>query len=461
MKSVLLAGWNAATSIARVNVLDIPRAYTGLAEWLACMVFAQQFKRRLSLKNYTFVSALWLVIQVAFLVLTDDLPLYLWIPCMAAAGGLMLAQLMLSCDLDLCTGAYTCVRAFVLAEFAASLQWQIHCFLWANDNWIWWQRYGLLVLVYGGVFLIVAFLERRFLISQGSFSVTSHELLAVVIMGISVFAVSNLSFYFEKTPFSGQYAGEVLNIRTLVDAVGITLLYAYHVQHGEAQARKELGAMQTILENQYAQYRMSRDSIDMINRKYHDLKHQIAALRAEPDAAVRNQWLDEMEQDIRAYEAQNKTGNSVLDVLLTGKSLYCQKHSISLTVVADGKNLSLVDVMDICTVFGNALDNAIECELKIPDKTKRMIHLTLTTQKQFLLLQVENYCPDIPEFRDGLPVTTKQDPANHGFGLKSIRYTARKYGGTTTVREEDGWFVLKVLFPLPENETKNTTEGGI
>lgn len=451
MRSVLLSAATIPTDLAKVIVLDIPRAYTGLAEWLACMVLAQQFKRRFPLKQYVPLSALWLVIQVAFLVLTDDLPLFLWLPCMAAAVGLMLAHLMVSCKLDFYTGAYTCVLAFVLAEFAASLQWQIHCFLWPDDNWIWWQRYGLLVLVYGGVYLVAALWERHHRTGQAGFSVTSQELLAVAIMGISAFAVSNLSFYFEKTPFSGQYASEVLNVRTLVDAVGIALLYAYHVQHKEAQARKELGTMQTILENQYAQYRMSRDSIDMINRKYHDLKHQIAALRAEPDPAVRNQWLDEMEQDIRTYEAQNKTGNSVLDVLLTGKSLYCQKHGISLTVVADGKSLSFVDVMDICTIFGNALDNAIECELKIPDKAKRMIHLTLTTQKQFLLLQVENYCPDVPEFRDGLPVTTKQSTENHGFGLKSIRFTAQKYGGTTTIQAEDGWFILKVLIPLPEN----------
>lgn len=102
-------------------------------------------------------------------------------------------------------------------------------------------------------------------------------------------------------------------------------------------------------------------------------------------------------------------GNSVLDILLTGKSLYCQKHSIDLTVVADGHPLGMMDMMDICTIFGNALDNAIECELKLPDKGKRMIHLTLTTQKKFLLLQVENYCPDPPAFRNGIPMTTKQD----------------------------------------------------
>ena len=214
------------------------------------------------------------------------------------------------------------------------------------------------------------------------------------------------------------------------------------------EALKELGAMQTILENQYAQYRLSRDTIELIDRKYHDLKHLFAALRAEPDAAVREKWLQAMEEDIRSYEIQNKTGHRVLDTVLTGKSLYCQKHGIELLVVADGKLLAFMDIMDICTIFGNALDNAIECELKIPDKSQRIIRLMLSAQKQFLLLKVENYCPNPPKFRNGLPLTTKEDPANHGFGLKSIRSTAEKYGGSMTATVEDDWFVLKMLIPL-------------
>ena len=102
------------------------------------------------------------------------------------------------------------------------------------------------------------------------------------------------------------------------------------------------------------QYRQSRESIDVINRKYHDLKHQIAVLRAEQDPARRSAFLDQMEEEIQHYEAQNKTGNSVLDTVLTGKSLYCAKHQIKLTCVADGARLAFMDVMDICTLFGNA-----------------------------------------------------------------------------------------------------------
>lgn len=51
--------------------------------------------------------------------------------------------------------------------------------------------------------------------------------------------------------------------------------------------------------------------------------------------------------------------------------------------VADGTLLDFMDIMDICSIFGNALDNAIECELKIADKEKRLIHVTVSQQKNF------------------------------------------------------------------------------
>ena len=77
----------------------------------------------------------------------------------------------------------------------------------------------------------------------------------------------------------------------------------------------------------------SKESIELINYKYHDLKHQIAVLRSEEDPQKREAFLDEMEAEIRQYEAQNKTGNKVLDTVLTSKSLYCNKNGITFVVM--------------------------------------------------------------------------------------------------------------------------------
>lgn len=431
------------------NIMDIPRTYTAIAEWMACCVFIAVCRPRFKRKHQIAISFVFLLVQSLFMVATDDVALILWVPCMMVAAGLMLAHIYTVCDIEVKTAAYTCIRAFILAEFTASLQWQIHCFLWPDNHTSPWSRYALLLLIYLLVFFAMGVLERRCTSAHSCIHISNHELMTTMIIGACIFAVSNLSFYFGDSPFSGQYASEIMNLRTFIDLGGIAILYAYHIQRESERSQRELKAMQIMLETQYAQYRVGRESMDMINRKYHDLKHQIAVLRSEPDANKRNAWLDEMEASIHDYEAQNKTGNSVLDILLTSKSLYCQKHGITFSIVADGSILNFMDTMDICTIFGNALDNAVECERKIPDKSQRMIHFILTSQKQFILLKLENFCPQQLVFQDGFPVSTKADFENHGFGLKSIRYATEKYGGSVTVGVEDNWFVLKILIPIP------------
>ena len=426
---------------------DIPRLYTALAEWCACLIYVLPLRGRLRGWRFGLAAAGTLAVQGAFLGLTGGLPLPFWIPCMAAAVGLMFLFLWLCGGGAPLDGGYLCVQAFVLAELAASLEWQLHCFLWPDGAQ---SVPGFLVLagIYGGVFLLMGWLVRRHLTPEQRLGITGRELGSAFIIGVAVFAVSNLSFVSAHTPFSGPYGAVVLNIRTLVDLGGVAILFAHLLQCGELRIRRELEAVQNVLQNQYIQYQQSRESIELINRKYHDLKHQIAVLRAEPDAARRGAFLDAMEADIKQYEAQNKTGNSVLDTVLTSKSLYCARNQITLTCVADGKLLDFMDVMDLCTLVGNALDNAIEYEEKIADPEKRLIHMTISAQKGFVLLRLENYCEDQLAFEDGLPASTKGDPRFHGYGLKSIRYVARKYGGSATARVDQSWFELKVLLPM-------------
>lgn len=425
---------------------DIPRIYTALAEWCACLIYLLPMRSRQRKFPFMLTAAGGLGIQAAFLTLTGGLPLPFWIPCMAAAVGLMFVFLWLPGHATVPDAAYCCVQAFVLAELAASLEWQIHCFFWPDGTL---HPASLLVLaaVYGAVFLLMGWLVGRHLPSEGRLGITWRELGSAFIIAFAVFSVSNLSFVTGNTPFSSQYGSEVMNIRTLVDLGGVAILFAHLLQCGDLRVRRELEAMQNVLQNQYLQYQQSRESIELINRKYHDLKHQIAVLRAEPDAARRGAYLDQMEADIKQYEAQNKTGNSVLDTVLTSKSLYCAGANITFTCVADGSLLNFMDVMDLCTIVGNALDNAIECEEKITEPEKRLIHMTLSAQKGFVLLRVENYCEDKLTFEDGLPATTKGDRAFHGYGLKSIRYVARKYEGTVTAGISGSWFELKVLLP--------------
>ena len=230
------------------------------------------------------------------------------------------------------------------------------------------------------------------------------------------------------------------------------MLYAHLIQCSDIRMRRELEAMQNVLQNQYLQYIQSKESIDLINYKYHDLKHQIEVLRSEEDPQKRNAFLNKMEEEIRLYEVQNKTGNKVLDTVLTSKGLVCAKNDITFTCVADGTLVNFMETADICSIFGNALDNAIECEKKIADKEKRLIHVTVSRQKNFLMIRVENYFEGNLRYKEGALATTKKNKAFHGYGIKSIRYTANKYEGALSISTRDSWFELQVLIPMQEGQ---------
>ena len=135
---------------------------------------------------------------------------------------------------------------------------------------------------------------------------------------------------------------------------GGAILHAYQSRISEYIAEKELSAMNVILKSQYEQYRNYQDSLDLIQMKYHDLKHQITALRAESDEEKRKKWIDAMEEEVSAFENMSKTGNQVLDTILAAKIFHCRKNYIQITCVADGKLLDFIHVTDLCSIFGNA-----------------------------------------------------------------------------------------------------------
>uniref|UniRef100_UPI0040271C11 GHKL domain-containing protein n=1 Tax=Mediterraneibacter gnavus TaxID=33038 RepID=UPI0040271C11 len=71
-------------------------------------------------------------------------------------------------------------------------------------------------------------------------------------------------------------------------------------------------------------------------------------------------------------------------------------------------------------------------------------------QHQFLIVQIMNPVEEELEFEDNLPVTTKHDKAYHGYGLRSIKNSVKKYNGVFQVKIKDGCFCLKILFPIKE-----------
>lgn len=226
------------------------------------------------------------------------------------------------------------------------------------------------------------------------------------------------------------------------------ILYLQSELFKKSAMRQELAVMNLLWKKEQEQYQLSKENIALINQKCHDLKHQIRAIRNASKEEI-DKYLEEMEDTIRIYESIVKTGNDVLDTILTEKSLYCKDRGITVSCVADGSQMDFINTVDLYAILGNALDNAIEAVEKFKHKEKRQIDVMIYRQQSFLVMNIVNPMKEELIFEEELPVSTKGDNRYHGFGLRSMKYLVKKYDGYLTVSKEDGCFSLKILIPIP------------
>lgn len=191
-------------------------------------------------------------------------------------------------------------------------------------------------------------------------------------------------------------------------------------------------------------YKIAKENIDIINIKCHDLKHQIRKISE--ISSLDTNYIKEIENSIMIYGSVLKTGNDALDVVLAEKSLLCNKKKISLTGIINGEKLKFIEESDIYSLFGNALDNAIEYLIKIDNFEHRFIRIQSRDEKGIFIIRIENYLEKPIFLKDGLPVTTKEDKSLHGFGTKSMKMIVESYGGDFFVSQENNLFSINIIF---------------
>lgn len=204
--------------------------------------------------------------------------------------------------------------------------------------------------------------------------------------------------------------------------------------------------LRQMLAQKEEQYRIRQESMELINIKHHDLKHQLGLLRQVVDEGA----LRGMEEAVNRYDTLVRTGSEPLDLVLGEKSMLCQGKGIAFSCLADGARLAGMEAGNIYTLFGNATENAIEYLQTLTDPEKRFLHVSVRGQGALVAIHVENYYEGPDHTGDtALPHTTKADKSYHGFGLRSIQLTAEKYGGEMSVHARDHLFCVDVVLPEP------------
>lgn len=206
---------------------------------------------------------------------------------------------------------------------------------------------------------------------------------------------------------------------------------AYHVQE---------------LEMQQGYYKDRIRDEERVRSIYHDMKNHLLLLQAQAGNGqeVRDS-IQGLTDQIQEYENYYRTGNEYLDIVIRDKSKTAQEKKIDFSAVISFESGSFLDPLDISTIFGNALDNAIEASEKLPED-KRLITVKAERIRDMLLITIEN---NVLPGTAARSETTKTDRFIHGFGLPNIKNAVGKYGGQCSIKSEDGKFTLKIIVPIP------------
>lgn len=301
-----------------------------------------------------------------------------------------------------------------------------------------WAELILYPVLWAAALLFVWFVFARHLSGANyqSMEDPKNSLLCGIVLLCTIF------FSVIYVTYADETVTPMLVVCSLYDCVCCVM--ALWVQFGLFQlnrAKEERVIAEQLWRQEKKQLAISRENIDLINIKCHDMKHMISRLAAKGD-------LKAVQDLVEIYDFSVDTGSDILNLILAEKSLLCQEQGIRINCIADGGKLDFMEDSDIYSLFGNALDNSITAAQRLDDRDRRIITLTIKSALGMVSICIENYYKGKLSFEDGLPVTSKEDKDYHGFGLKSIRYLVRKYHGEMTVKADGGIFTMSILLPL-------------
>ena len=268
-------------------------------------------------------------------------------------------------------------------------------------------------------------------------------LLCVVFLGIlRIYTTTMINMVTSTRTAQGWSAAvSLVFVGTLTAGV---VMFFHHFQMLKTE-NKMLLELETLSENHIKDMELMMEK----NRiQTHDMKHHLLVLR---EYGQEKQWdslmsyLNELSEDILAKKKTGWTQTGILDTLLEQKKTKAESKGIEVRVQADRiVGLPFSD-MEICTLFSNLLDNAIEACEKIEDD-RRWVAIQITRKSGMLYLTISNSIKDRPAEQEGKLITNKQNHQLHGYGIKSVQKIVRKYEGDFSYQIRESEFIVTITF---------------
>lgn len=220
----------------------------------------------------------------------------------------------------------------------------------------------------------------------------------------------------------------------------ILLMHFIHCKEIEYNNNINLSKM----ESDYRYYKGKVDDDLRLQEILHDFKNHLLILKSDVENNKKLEYIANIEKKLFFYDNKYDTGNSYLNIILNEKAKQAQVKDILFDLQITYTDFELFKPEDICSLFGNAIDNAIEACEKIPIKNDRFIKIRISQKGSFMLIVFSNSSITSTSNLK----TTKKDTLLHGHGLNNILKCVLKYKGTLKIENKNHCFNLFILIPI-------------
>ena len=301
-----------------------------------------------------------------------------------------------------------------------------------------WQIYVFVILLKALYAVIVYRLLKNF-----KYEIQAKDATVLSISFLLVFAVSFASTYGYLN--LGESNTLILDVVTSVLGVVFIVQFLYSRNVSYLREQEQRDKMQIAqLQQQFTYYQEKMKDEERVRSIYHDLKNHLLVMESRQNTEETRRMAETLRSQIADYEDYVHTGNEFLDIILKDKAAKSREKQIDFSAVVDFHGIDFMEPLDISTIFGNAIDNAIEASENLPEY-KRLITVRAERVRDMLIITVENNTEPGNHLVEG---TTKKDRFTHGFGIPNIKKAVEKYSGSCTTTQKNGKFTLKILLPI-------------
>ena len=308
--------------------------------------------------------------------------------------------------------------------------------------------YRLESIILGKIILIFYIVIYKIIKSEIEINKKDILCLGIPIIGniTSFFIVFKYLFKFSQQGLISEI--HILNFSILLFLSNISIILVIRKIRRDSKLLAEYKVMKKNVDMQYKYYMKVKDNQLKTRRLYHDMKNHIICIKKlNENGYSSNNYISNLENQLKSYDNTFDSGNMLLDIILSDKKEICDKNNINFNCNINFTKCNFMELEDICSIFSNVLDNSIEACEKINDYNK-YISLEGKIIENFFVLKAENSKSNRINIKDSKVITDKKDKFLHGLGIKSIKQSVKKYNGEVVIDYTDDKFILNILIPI-------------